>query len=135
MSVGVIASFSRYSTIRLFPSDSNFHLETHQPMLRDPFPKSLLPHLPAYSAISFPAEHLCATHPSLPHPINYPKLTVNLLNNVQPDRSSEHRREGNRAGALSLSGPDGEGGSSSHFVDKDLMDRKDIGFLAQGREV
>jgi hypothetical protein len=42
---------------------------------------------------------------------------VNLLDNVQTDRSSEDRREGQRAGRLSLGGPDSDGRTSGHFLE------------------
>lgn len=44
------------------------------------------------------------------------QLTVDLLNDVQSDRSSEDRREGERARRLSLGGPDSNGRSSGHFL-------------------
>jgi len=53
---------------------------------------------------------------------------VNLLDDVQTDRSSEDRREGQGAGRLSLGGPDSDGRTSGHFLkyeraSKDVMNR------------
>ena len=52
------------------------------------------------------------------------QLTVNLLDNVQTDRSSEDRREGQRAGGLSLGGPDSDGRTSGHFLENEQGNRE-----------
>ena len=43
------------------------------------------------------------------------QLTVHLLDDVQSDGGGEDGREGERARRLALGGPDGNGGSGSHF--------------------
>lgn len=52
--------------------------------------------------------------PSLP---KYGRLTVNLLDDIEPDGGGEDGREGERAGALTLSGEDRDGWSSGHFLE------------------
>ena len=44
-------------------------------------------------------------------------LTVHLLHDVQSDGSGENRREGERARRLALGGPNGDGGTSSHYLE------------------
>lgn len=41
--------------------------------------------------------------------------TVDLLDDIEPDGSGEDGREGERAGRLSLGGPDGDGGTGGHL--------------------
>lgn len=62
---------------------------------------------------SFDLLPACPTLP-IPSPIKFP-LTVNLLNNVQPDGGGEDRGQSQGSRGLSVAGVDSDGGTSGHF--------------------